>query len=125
MIDKKVKQRIIQKFKVHENDTGSTPVQIAILTEEIKQLSNHLKSHKQDHSSRRGLLKKVGERRRLLKHLQKENEELFSDLAKKLKLKIAKKLIEDEEKKKKQEEELMRISMEKEQRKEDEKQKNL
>jgi small subunit ribosomal protein S15 len=114
MIDKKVKQRIIQKFKVHENDTGSTPVQIAILTEEIKQLSDHLKSHKQDHSSRRGLLKKVGERRRLLKYLQKENEELFQDLAKKLKLKIAKKLIADEEEKKRQEEELMRIEREKE-----------
>ncbi len=113
MIDKKVKQRIIQKFKVHENDTGSTPVQIAILTEEIKQLADHLKLHKQDHSSRRGLLKKVGERRRLLKYLQKENEELFGDLAKKLKLKIAKKLIADEEEKKRQEEELMRIEAEK------------
>jgi len=113
MIDKKTKQKIIQKFKVHENDTGSTPVQIAILTEEIKQLSEHLKMHKQDHSSRRGLLKKVGERRRLLKYLQKENEELFNDLAKKLKLKIAKKLIEDEEEKKRQEEELMRLEQEK------------
>jgi len=113
MIDKKTKQRIIQKFKVHENDTGSTPVQIAILTEEIKQLSEHLKMHKQDHSSRRGLLKKVGERRKLLKYLQKENEELFHDLAKKLKLKIAKKLIADEEEKKKQEEELMRLEQEK------------
>ena len=113
MIDKKVKQRIIQKFKVHENDTGSTPVQIAILTEEIKQLADHLKLHKQDHSSRRGLLKKVGERRRLLKYLQKENEELFNDLAKKLKLKIAKKLIADEEEKRRQEEEIMRIEAEK------------
>ncbi len=122
MINKKVKQRIIQRFKVHENDTGSTPVQIAILTEEIKQLADHLKLHKQDHSSRRGLLKKVGERRRLLKYLQKENEELFHDLAKKLKLKIAKKLIEDEEEKKRQEEELMRISMEKEAKKQEEEQ---
>jgi len=113
MIDKKTKQKIIQKFKVHENDTGSTPVQIAILTEEIKQLADHLKLHKQDHSSRRGLLKKVGERRRLLKYLQKENEELFNDLAKRLKLKIAKKLIADEEEKKRQEEELMRLEQEK------------
>ena len=78
----------------------STEVQIAILTEEIDQLSEHLKQHKHDHSSRRGLLKKVGERRRLLKYLQKEKEESFIDLAKKLKLKIAKKMIEEEEVKK-------------------------
>src|SRR3989339_1707833 len=74
MLDKKKKQQIIQKFKVHNNDTGSTQIQIAILSEEIKELAEHLKQHKQDHSSRRGLLKKVGERRRLLKYLQKEEE---------------------------------------------------
>ena len=74
MIDKKAKQRIINKFKKHENDTGSTEVQIAILTEEIAQLSEHLKEHKHDHSSRRGLLKKVGERRRIIKYLKKKNE---------------------------------------------------
>lgn len=107
MLDKKTKQKIIAKFKTHDNDTGSTPVQIAILTEEVKELSDHLKLHKQDHSSRRGLLKKVGERRRLLKYLQKENEELFNDVAKKLKLKIAKKMIEEEEEKRRLEEELM------------------
>ena len=109
MIDKKLKQRIINRFKKHDNDTGSTEVQIAILTEEISQLSEHLKSHKQDHSSRRGLLKKVGERRRLLKYLQKENEESFQDVAKKLKLKIAKKMIEDEEEKKRKEEALLAL----------------
>ena len=103
MLDKKVKQRIINKFKTHDKDTGSTPVQIAILTKEIAQLSNHLKLHKQDNSSRRGLLKKVSERRKLLKYLQKENEELFIDLAKKLKLKLAKKMINDEEDKREQE----------------------
>lgn len=107
MLEKNVKQRIIKRFRTHENDTGSTEVQIAILTEEIKQLTDHLKSHKQDHSSRRGLLKKVGERRRLLKYLQKENEESFAELAKKLKLKIAKKMIEDEEEKKRLEEEIL------------------
>ena len=107
MLDKKTKQRIINRFKIHENDTGSTQVQIAILTEEIKQLTEHLKQHKHDHSSRRGLLKKVGERRRLLKYLQKENEESFKDLAKKLKLKIAKKMIEDEEEKKRLEKKLL------------------
>jgi small subunit ribosomal protein S15 len=106
MLDKKNKQKIIEKFKVHESDTGSTQVQIAILTEEIRLLTEHLKLHKQDHSSRRGLLKKVGERRRLLKYLQKENEESFMDIAKKLKLKIAKKMIEDEEEKRRIEAEL-------------------
>ena len=107
MLDKKTKQRIINKFKVHETDTGSTQVQIAILTEEIKQLADHLRIHKHDHSSRRGLLKKVGERRRLLKYLQKEDEQMFMDLAKKLKLKIAKKMIEDEQEKLRLEQELL------------------
>ena len=105
MLDKDTKQRIINKFKVHETDTGSSQVQIAILTEEIKRLTDHLKSHKHDHSSRRGLLKKVGERRKLLKYLQKESEEAFRELAKKLKLKIAKKMIEDEEEERKRLEE--------------------
>ncbi len=114
MIDKKVKQRIINRFKKHDNDTGSTEVQIAILTEEISQLAEHLKIHKQDHSSRRGLLKKVGERRRLLKYLQKENEESFKDVAKKLKLKIAKKMIVDEDEKKRLEEEFLAAEAEKE-----------
>lgn len=107
MLDKKIKQKIISKFKVHANDTGSTQVQIAILTEEIKELSDHLKKHKHDHSSRRGLLKKVGERRKLLKYLQKEDEKSFADIAKRLKLKIAKKLIEEEEDRLKLEQELM------------------
>jgi len=107
MLDKKAKQKIINKFKTHESDTGSTQIQIAILSEEIKQLSDHLKMHKHDHSSRRGLLKKVGERRRLLKYLQKEDEQSFIDIAEKLKLKIAKKMIEEEEEKKRIEEELM------------------
>lgn len=97
MLDKKAKERVIKKFRVHDTDTGSPQVQIAILTEEIKELTEHLKKHKHDFSSRRGLLKKVGERRKLLKYLQKENAEEFKDLAEKLKLKIAKKLIEEEE----------------------------
>lgn len=107
MLDKKNKQRIINKFRVHESDTGSAQVQIAILTEEIKELTEHLKLHKHDFSSRRGLLRKVGERRRLLKYLQKDNEEAFKDLAIKLKLKIAKKMVEDEELRKLEEEQLM------------------
>jgi small subunit ribosomal protein S15 len=107
MLDKKTKQKIIGKFKVHSTDTGSTQVQVAILTEEITQLTDHLKKHKHDHSSRRGLLKKVGERRKLLKYLQKEDEKSFEELAKKLKLKIAKKMIEDEEEKLRKEQEML------------------
>ena len=107
MIDKKKKQRIINKFKTHETDTGSTQVQIAILTEEIKQLTEHLKQHKHDHSSRRGLLKKVGERRRLFKYMQKEDNKAFTELAKKLKLRIAKKMVEEEQEKMRAEQEVL------------------
>ncbi len=97
---KKDKEKLIKKFRTHETDTGSPQVQIAILTEEIKQLTDHLKQHKHDYSSRRGLLKKVGERRKLLKYLQKENAAAFQELAEKLKLKIAQKLIAEEEEEK-------------------------
>lgn len=103
MLDKKAKEKIIKKFRVHDTDTGSPQVQIAILTEEIKELTEHLKKHKHDFSSRRGLLKKVSERRKLLKYLQKESAEQFKDLAEKLKLKIAQKLQEEEEEEKKKE----------------------
>ena len=101
MLDKKAKEKIIKKYRTHETDTGSPQVQIAILTEEIKELTEHLKNHKHDFSSRRGLLKKVGERRKLLKYLQKESAEQFKDLATKLKLRIAAKLVEEEMKKEK------------------------
>ncbi|OGF33415.1 30S ribosomal protein S15 [Candidatus Falkowbacteria bacterium RIFOXYD2_FULL_35_9] len=97
MLDQKKKQRIIAKFKTHENDTGSPEVQIAILTEEIKELTKHLQMHKQDHSSRRGLLKKLGERKRLLRYLEAENQESYENLIKELKLKISKKYQERKE----------------------------
>ena len=103
MLDKKAKERIIKKFRVHDTDTGSPQVQIAILTEEIKELTEHLKKHKHDFSSRRGLLKKVGERRKLLKYLQRESADEFKDLAEKLKLKIAQKMHDEEEEEKKKE----------------------
>ena len=106
MLTRKDKQKIIAKFRTHDNDTGSPQVQIAILTEEIKQLTEHLKKHKHDHSSRRGLLKKVGERRRLLKYLQKEDEKSFKDLTTRLKLKIAKRMQEEEDERIRIEEEL-------------------
>jgi len=65
------KQEIIEKFKIHEGDTGSPEVQIAILTERITHLTEHLKVHKKDFHSRRGLLKMVGQRRRLLNYVRK------------------------------------------------------
>lgn len=80
MLDPKAKERIIQKFRTHETDTGSPQVQIAILTSEIKDLTEHLKTHKKDFSSRRGLIKKVGERRRLLKYLEREDEKAHKKL---------------------------------------------
>lgn len=86
MLDKAKKEQIIEKFKTHAKDTGSPQVQIAILSEEIKELSGHLKTHKKDFSSRRGLLKKVSERRRLLKYLEREDAKGYADLAEKLKL---------------------------------------
>lgn len=88
MLDKTTKDKIIKKFKTHEADTGSTEVQIAILTEEIRRLTEHLKGHKKDFSSRRGLIKKVSQRRKLLKFLQRDNPASFDDIVKKLKLKI-------------------------------------
>ena len=91
MLDKKKKQKIIEKFKTHKNDTGSSEVQIAILTEEIKELTKHLKENKKDFSSRRGLLAKVSLRHRLLRYLEREDEKRFSTLVKVLKLKIKKK----------------------------------
>ncbi|MEK7639743.1 MAG: 30S ribosomal protein S15 [Patescibacteria group bacterium] len=87
MLDKTAKDRIIKKYKTHEGDTGSPEVQIAILSYEITHLTDHLKTHKKDFSSRRGLLKKVGQRRRLMVYLQREDNTRFEELAKKLKLK--------------------------------------
>jgi len=86
MLDKKAKDKIIEKFRIHETDTGSPQVQVAILTAEIKELVEHLKEHKKDFSSRRGLLKKVGERRRLLKYLEREDKKGHAELMEKLKL---------------------------------------
>lgn len=67
------KQSLIEKFKTHETDTGSPEVQVAILTERINSLSGHLKNHKKDYHSRRGLLKMVGQRRALLNYLREYN----------------------------------------------------
>jgi len=80
------KKRIIEKFKTHATDTGSPQVQIAILTAEVKDLTDHLRSHKKDFSSRRGLIKKVSERRRLMKYLKREDQKAYDDLMAKLKM---------------------------------------
>lgn len=80
------KKRIIEKYKMHATDTGSPQVQIAILSTEIKDLSEHLKIHKKDFSSRRGLIKKVSERRKLMKYLKREDAKAYDDLMAKLKI---------------------------------------
>ena len=72
------KQNIIKEYALHEGDTGSPEVQIAILSEEISKLSEHLKDHKKDNHSRRGLLQMVNKRRRLLSYLKKKDEERFT-----------------------------------------------
>lgn len=78
------KQEIINTFKLHDNDTGSPEVQIAILTERIIYLTEHFKVHKKDHHSRRGLLKIVGQRRRMLDYLKKKDIERYRAIIGKL-----------------------------------------
>lgn len=83
-ISQQRKNELIEIHKVHENDTGSPEVQIAILTENIKNLTEHLRTHKKDHHSRRGLLKMVGRRRKLLSYLRKKDVKRYSSLIEKL-----------------------------------------
>jgi len=78
------KQEIIGKFKLHDSDTGSPEVQIAILTERITYLTEHFKVHKKDHHSRRGLLKIVGQRRRLLDYVKKKDDARYRAIIEKL-----------------------------------------
>lgn len=87
MLSKKEKDAIIRKFQTHKDDTGSPEVQIAILSREIDDVSEHLKVHKKDNHSRRGLLKMVGNRRRLLRYLKVEDQKRYDKLTEKLKLK--------------------------------------
>ena len=75
-----VKEDIIKKYQVHENDRGSSPVQIAILTARINDLRPHFEAHKKDHHSRQGLLKMGGRRRRLLEYLKREDIEQYREL---------------------------------------------
>jgi small subunit ribosomal protein S15 len=78
------KREIIDKFKTNEKDTGSPEVQIALLTERINHLTEHLKTHKKDHHSRRGLLMMVGKRRRLLNYLTNQDIERYRSIVKEL-----------------------------------------
>lgn len=87
MLTAKKKQNIIEKFRTHKSDTGSPQVQIAILTAEIKELTKHLRLHKKDHSSRRGLIRKVNERRRSLQYLEREDPKAWKKLKEALGLK--------------------------------------
>ena len=87
MIKKRKKQNIIKDFKVSEKDTGSADVQVAVLTARIEGLAKHLKKHKKDNHSRRGLLKMVSRRRRFLNYLQKNDEKRYKKVIKKLGLK--------------------------------------
>ena len=80
MITKEIKQQIIKDYQLKEGDTGSPEVQIAILTYRINDLNEHLKEHKKDHHSRRGLLKMVGQRRNLLKYLRENDIERYRTL---------------------------------------------
>ena len=84
MLTKDAKAEVIGGHRRHESDTGSPQVQVAILTERINQLTEHLKTHKRDHHSRRGLLQMVGRRRRLLNYLQKTDLDGYRELTKKL-----------------------------------------
>ena len=80
------KETIKKEFQRHEDDTGSSDVQIALLTKKIETLTEHLKAHKKDHSSRFGLIKMVSARRRLLDYVKKNDEQRYKKLIKKLKI---------------------------------------
>lgn len=83
-MNKELKTELITKFQLHEGDTGSAEVQIALLTDRINHLTDHFKTHKKDHHSKRGLLKMVGKRRNLLSYLQKNDIERYRSIVEKL-----------------------------------------
>jgi small subunit ribosomal protein S15 len=78
------KKEVVQSFRKHEQDTGSPEVQVALLSERINYLTEHFKTHVKDHHSRRGLLKLVGQRRRLLDYLKRKNADSYTELIQKL-----------------------------------------
>ncbi len=81
---KDIKEEIIEEFKLHDSDTGSPEVQIALLSKRIRELTEHLREHSKDHHSRRGLLKMVGRRRSLLNYLRKQDPERYYDIIKRV-----------------------------------------
>ena len=83
-MDKESKAQIIKEFQIHEGDTGSVEVQVALLTARIRHLTDHLKKHPKDYHSRRGLMKMVGRRRKLLKYLRRRKPEVYKELIEKL-----------------------------------------
>ncbi|WP_391121380.1 30S ribosomal protein S15 [Psychrobacillus sp. L3] len=83
-ITKERKNELIAEFRTHESDTGSADIQIAVLTAEINSLNEHLRTHKKDHHSRRGLFKMVGRRRNLLKYLRENEVQRYRELIAKL-----------------------------------------
>jgi small subunit ribosomal protein S15 len=83
-ITKDEKQQVIEQYGMNEKDSGATEVQIALLTSRIQHLTEHLRTHKKDHHSRRGLLKMVGQRRRLLKYLKRKDLDGYRELLQKL-----------------------------------------
>ena len=87
MLNLEEKEKLIKKYKTHEKDTGSTEVQIALLSEEIKKLLLHLKKHPKDLHSKRGLLKMVSKRKSLLNYLKRKNEKKYKSLIKSIGLK--------------------------------------
>jgi len=84
MLRKKEKETIIDDFKTHQKDTGSPEVQIALLTRKINELTEHLKTHRKDHASRRGLLKMVGTRSALLKYINKKDVKRYREIISRL-----------------------------------------
>lgn len=84
VLNPEVKKEIIERFKLHEKDTGSPEVQVAILSNRINYLTEHFKTHKKDHHSRRGLLKLVGQRRKLLNYLRKCDVQRYQNIIKEL-----------------------------------------
>lgn len=84
MLKSKTKQKIVSTHRMHEKDTGSASVQVALLSEQIDVLSAHLKKHSKDNHGRRGLLKMVSKRKKLLEYLAKKNETIYKSLIKKL-----------------------------------------
>ncbi len=85
-LSKEQKKKVVDQFALHEGDTGSPEVQISLLSKQIEELSEHLKKHRKDNHSRRGLLNMVGKRRRLIQYLKDNESERYKELSKKLKI---------------------------------------